>query len=195
MSSMNTNIETGVRFGVISMQSLDGDVQDELWYGPGAVDLSRQQADEDLRAELKQRYADAMEEAIEKAGYMCSTIEDVPAYIDDYMQRKLGTAFIDSAEDYIDWAYERECDFQTDEPIIEGTYEGVKYRISWLGGAPILFVFEGPVGFANRLCSPCVPNAADLDGGFHEDEFAQDGDGDGGYLCYVVPRDWLRSGE
>lgn len=52
--------------------------------------------------------------------------------------------------------------YQCDEPIVEGTYEGVKYRSSWLGGALHFFIFESPhVGYF-MPCSPCVPGAADL---------------------------------
>ena len=71
-------------------------------------------------------------------------------------------------------------EFQIDEPTIEGEYEGVKYHISWLGGAPLLWVFESPFVKPHAQCSPCVPGAGDLDS-------------EGDVLCYDVPDDWRRS--
>jgi len=66
---------------------------------------------------------------------------------------------------------------QIDEPTIEGVYEGVHYHISWLGGAPLLWVFESPHINPHAQCSPCVPGAGDLDS-------------EGDVLCYDVPDDW-----
>ena len=66
---------------------------------------------------------------------------------------------------------------EIDEPTIEGVYEGVHYHISWLGGAPLLWVFESPHINPHAQCSPCVPGAGDLDS-------------EGDVLCYDVPDDW-----
>lgn len=152
----NTNPETGIRYGVIAINNLDPDVVDELWYGGGAVDLSYQAAMEELDAEIGWEAA-----------------------------RLIETGEL-QAEDR-DWYVDRETDkhrddIQIDEPTIEGTYEGVKYQISWLGGAPLLFVFESPVISRARPCSPCVPNGGDLD------NLCEDG-----VECYGVPDDWRRT--
>lgn len=78
---------------------------------------------------------------------------------------------------------------EIDEPHIVGERDGVTYQITWLGGVALLWVLDGPTGLADRLCSPCVPNAADLDSGF---VFEEERDGiDDGWPCYVVPRNWL----
>ena len=69
---------------------------------------------------------------------------------------------------------------QIDEPTIEGEYEGVKYQISWLGGAPLLWVFWSPFVNPHAQCSPCCPGAGDLDS-------------EGDVLCYDVPDSWRRS--
>lgn len=66
-----------------------------------------------------------------------------------------------------------------EEPTIEGECEGVKYMISWLGGAPLLWVFSSPYTGAYAQCSPCVPGAGDLE---TPDEY--------GVICYDVPPDW-----
>ena len=85
-------------------------------------------------------------------------------------------------EDDFDAELDSRCDnLQIDEPIIEGECEGVKYHISWLGGAPLLWVFESLCTGMYAGCSPCVPGAGDLD--------SPDPDG---ILCYDVPAEWRR---
>lgn len=199
----NTNPDTGIRYGVISGNSLDSDTLHELFYGSGAKDLSYEEALSELHKELVSE-ADSLEQEVEDdlrdehytANAPAPDEEQVAAALEAAWERK-GYA---NRDDFIETEGERRIEIdriEIDEPIIEGTYEGVKYRISWLGGAPLVWIIEGPIGYANRLCSPCVPNAADLDGGF------VDGSGEGnsedalqtvqeGFMCYVVPRDWLR---
>lgn len=68
------------------------------------------------------------------------------------------------------------------EPVLEGEYEGVTYRASWLGGALHFWIFESPVTTnAARKASPCVPGAAILD------------TLDGSEFGYDVPADWRDS--
>ena len=70
---------------------------------------------------------------------------------------------------------------QIDEPIIEGELDGVHYRISWLGGAPMLICLKSPYRIRANLCSPCCPGACD--GGSPNPD---------GYEGYGVPADWMR---
>lgn len=78
----------------------------------------------------------------------------------------------DAAKDeFGDW-------FQADETIYAGEHEGVTYQTTWLGGAQMLYVFKSPVVTLCRPCSPCVPNAGDLDSV-------------GSYEAYGVPSSWL----
>lgn len=67
------------------------------------------------------------------------------------------------------------------EPTIEGTYEGVTYRSSWLGGALHFFILESPIVGYFELCSPCVPGAVNLDQRRRYGE---------GLLGYDVPLPW-----
>jgi hypothetical protein len=60
-------------------------------------------------------------------------------------------------------------------------YEGVTVSVTTLGGAPLVFIMESPVIVKARPCSPCVPNAGDLD----------NLDPDYGIECYGLPEDWL----
>lgn len=65
-------------------------------------------------------------------------------------------------------------------PTVVGTYEGVKYQSSWLGGALNFFILESPHTAHCMACSPCVPNAGNLNN--------LDPDG---LEAYTVPSDWL----
>jgi hypothetical protein len=59
----------------------------------------------------------------------------------------------------------------------QGTF---KMMMTYLGGAPLLWVLEGPVITKARPCSICVPGAGDLD--------SPDEDG---YECYGLPEGWF----
>jgi len=146
----NSHPTTGIRYTVYAMQNLDPDVYQELWYGPGATDITYEAA-----------YKEAQEEAVRLAKQ---------AAVD------CGEEF--DEEDFIEgW----ECpDIDIDEHDIAGTYEGVRYEISHLGGAELLWVLESPHVGQFVLCSPCVPNACDGDSPIA-----------GGFTGYAVPEEWL----
>lgn len=136
---INTNHNTGIRFGTIYINQLDSDVAHELMFGNHARDLTYAACLEELEAELRAKHEDEVE---------------------------------------FQAAFEREVDVITcDEPTIEGIYEGVKYQVTWLGGAGLLIVMESPHTGMFALCSPCVPNACSI---------GQEGD----YEGYDVPKEW-----
>lgn len=147
----NTHPTTGIRYTVYAMRSLDPDVYQELWYGPGATDVTYEEA-----------YKEAKEEAIRLAKW----------------------AAIDCGEEFDEADFNEgwECpDLEIAEHNISGTYEGVKYEISHLGGAELLWVLESPHTREFLLGSPCVPNACDGDSPIV-----------GGFIGYAVPAEWLR---
>lgn len=192
----NTNPVTGIRYGVIAFDNIDPDLGQDLWYTHGK-DLSYEAAVKELQAELE-READAIEDQVH-----IGIAEADPSLVgdEDYEARKIEEAYeskgYDDREDFIEREMEKRSEqIQIDEPVIEGEFEGVRYGIDWLGGAPLLWIFEGPVGRCRALCSPCVPNAGDLDSGFvvYLEPGAEEW-GDGGYECYCVPPDWLRKEE
>lgn len=74
-----------------------------------------------------------------------------------------------------------EQQYEGNEEVYAGEYEGIQYQTFWLGGAPHLFVFKSPVQRLCRPCSPCVPNAGDLSS-------------KGGYVAYDVHPEW-RAGD
>ena len=136
----NVNPETGIRYGIISANSLDGELVQDLLYYEGE-DLSWKEAEEEIKIAMR-------EEGV--------TEEDWDRTLDD-----------------------RLSDVYIDEPIVEGECEGVKYRTSWLGGALHFWIFESPrIGLYSE-CSPCCPNAGNLDS-----------PNDDGVECYDVPEGW-----
>lgn len=154
----NYDPDTGIPYGTIYLHHLDSDLAQELWYTHGE-DISHRDALEELRAEVTR------------------DVED--EYGDDESDDRLSE---EDMADEIDRRVETQSEFiNIDEPTIEGEYEGVKYMISWLGGAPMLWVFSSPYVGHYAQCSPCVPGAADLE---TPDEF--------GIIAYDIPPDWRR---
>lgn len=187
----------GVRFGVISFNSLQPWCSEDLFCGQNARDLSYEEALLDLKREAVSLYDGLLEECCTAAAESGADREvgfDQEAFEQEWFAERKETW---DRDDFIQDFVERNAEhIQIDEPIIEGEYDDVKYRISWLGGAPLLWVLEGPIGYVNRLCSLCVPNAGDLDSGFITGE----GEGNSedhrqilgqGFRSYVVPVSWL----
>lgn len=162
----NVNPDTGVRYGVIALNNLDSELGQELMFGAKAKDLTYLSAYAEAEAKAQQE----ADEAASEQGISDDELESF-------------------CEDRVEAAMEQFTDtWQCDEPTIEGTHDDVKYQVSWLGGAPLLWVLHSPhIVHANRLCSPCVPNAADLDSGL-----ATDGTG---FECYGIPDDWMPSAQ
>ena len=77
----------------------------------------------------------------------------------------------DPPDDFGEWIDEAEYSLETPE--------GLKLGLSYLGGAPLVWVFESPHTTVTRACSPCVPGAGDLD---------SPGDG---VRCYTLPLEWF----
>lgn len=184
----NTNPTTRIRFGVIATDSLDADLVHELFYGPDATDLSYEEAYAEAKGDAEKKFEAAREDAVIAAAENgVEPPREIDNFIDSQLEALLGTSDeIQFIEDQLE-AFSDMC--QIDEPVIEGTYDGVEYLISWLGGASMLWVLSGPIGSVASLCSPCVPNAADLDSGFtHNLDIT---DGAHPFAAYVVPQSWM----
>ena len=147
--TVNINPTTGIRYGVIALNDLDQDVVTDLLYGIGVTDVSSNEAAVEARKVFTKQAED----------------DGIPE---------------DEREDWIDQQVDREMEaLEIGESVFEGELDGVKYRTFWLGGSHMIFVFESPVTGHFRLCSPCIPNAADL----------SNPDPDG-YEGYDVPANW-----
>lgn len=145
----NTNPETGIRYGIISANNIDPDVMQIIWLE--GTDLHWQ----DRAAEIRDEVMNDEE---------CSP-DDKDAEIERRLQ--------DESDGWYD-----------DEPVHSFElscpgYGVVHGRTTWLGGGQLVWIFKSPFLTKAKLCSPCVPNAGDLNN--------PDVDG---YECYDVPNDW-----
>lgn len=188
----NINPLTGIRYGVISLRSIDPDVAELLMFGPDAIDQDFERLCREVEDEA-QREVEIIQDGAEIAA--TETDPNMSEHErEDFVERRveltlaqLGFKGIDDLVGYrIDQFVES---YMSDEPHIVGRYDDIEYQITWLGGAPLLWILDGPIGFARCLCSPCVPEAADLDSGFCSgDEGVRD---DSWHQSYVVPKNWM----
>ena len=169
--TMQTNIHptTGVRYAIYH---INNDLHPDIWdmiYAYGGEDLNMLEA----RGEALRKAEDALRDL----GFSKWAVE-----------RCLDTLHEDFNEHY-----------ENDEPIYEGKSAGVKWRVTWLGGAPHLWVFESPFFAVGHECSPCVPGA--LDGGsqvgiFHDLATAEaNARANGLVVGYSVLPSWLRDAD
>ena len=70
-------------------------------------------------------------------------------------------------------------EYEGDEDTYELEIYGMKLGLSTLGGAYNVWVFESPHTAEHALCSPCVPNAGNIDS-------------PGDFVCYTLPAEWFR---
>ena len=153
----NHNPTTGIAYGYIAAAHLDSEIVDILMYGAQARNLSYEAACKECEASYEREWQDECDAAAEEAAKSGT----------DYVPPELNI----NLDNF---------DPQIDEPIIEGIYEGVHYRTSWLGGALNFWIFHSPIiTTKGRKASPCVPGACILTP-------ERDGDVTG----YDVPPDW-----
>jgi hypothetical protein len=135
--SPNTNPETGIRYGVVALNTLADWVFEEFFHHGNN---------------------DSYDAALEyfKAENPDATDEEIDRFGEEY----------ESDED----CYSLE------------TKDGLKLGLSYLGGAPMVWVFQSPHTTTALLCSPCVPNAGDLDNRTPD-----------GFACYTLPADWFHT--
>ena len=153
----NIHPETGVHFGAISGHSLDPDVLNDI-------------QDKVFDLEYQAAYKD----------HLKNLLQDVISFPDDLtIQQLINKCKANDIDPDLDYFAEN---FDCYEPSGTIEHEGLIVTFDWLGGAPLIIVNESPfVTFANQ-CSPCVPNAGDLDNL-----------GPDGVECYTVPENWLAS--
>jgi len=148
---LNINPETNIAYGYVSANELDSEIVDILMFGSQARNLS---------------YQEAYQEAFKKALNDHAECEE-NGTISDFDENEFDEDFNDNYDNY--------------EPIIEGTYQNVKYVSSWLGGALNFFILYSPFITENGLkASPCVPNACIIKKNM-----------DGNTQGYTVPNDWF----
>jgi hypothetical protein len=151
LEMLNRNPKTWIAYGYISANQLDQEVVFELLHGMRAVNHTENEVLINF----------AVNEGFLAKGTSPGDAFEARRWLEDNCQ---------NWEDDIP---------DTDEWIVTGTYEGVSYQSSWLGGALNFWIFESPVTTdKGRRASPCVPGACILD--------TLDGSESG----YDVPAEW-----
>lgn len=173
----NVNSETGIRYGVIDACKVPWLVEQIQSNGNSIT------------------YRNYEEEVTNQIRYAL-TQGDLKAMLDDYyMSDRAQEEILESANKHQgDWSEEEieeisqqiveelnnTVSVEFDQEEYEYKTETEEYLLSYLGGAPKIWAMKTPFLTKVRLCSPCVPNAGDLD--------SPDPDG---YTCYAVEPDWF----
>lgn len=140
MSIINVNPETGIRYGVISCDSLDFEV-----------------------------YSDIFDKAWDIYTAECCKMAAKENGITDFDS--------DEFSNFQDEFFEN---YEPEEIKAELEYKGCKLWLTTLGGAYILYVLYSRKKTYAKLCSPCCPNACNLDARSQK----------WGFECYDVPNSW-----
>lgn len=179
----NINPKTNIRYSCVYLNSLDPDTAQWLW--DDAENLSEAEAYAELKSEIErdtESIEDEVRIAVAERDYAMLSND---RYMEDEVEAAYNRLGYDDRDDYIDTRLELESErIQIEEPTLAGICEGVRYEISHLGGAPILWVLESPIISKARLCSPCVPGAIDLDSPANT-----------GYEGYGIPENWYYHNE
>ena len=139
---VNIDPKTKVPYGIISANSLNSDVVDELLYIHGTDYTEEEALKEHMIERLQHELTEEEFDDLEECDY-----KDTMDEIDPMWEQ----SFFDMCPDF-------------DEPDIAGEYEGVQYATCWLGGALNFWIFLSPnKTYKARRGSPCVPNAGVLD--------------------------------
>ncbi len=150
----NINSETGIRYGVIDANSVP-------WLLESIIDNG-----------VNETWEAFKRERIEEAGELVAKWEECGLGNTENLAEQLF--------DDVDWdfyeAQEEEYTY-TDE-------KGNQFLLGYLGGAPLIWCVKTSKIAQARECSPCVPNAGDLN--------SQE---EGGFECYGVPEEYLETEE
>lgn len=160
----NINEETGIRYGVIDARDCM-ELYDEIC--SSGDNLTYEQFKTDTIANLQS----ALESALDIRSSKSSKLKDISENL------------FDTLNDEEFFFYEEDCDSYryTDS-------SGNTFLLQYLGGAPLIWCIKtNAVVYVNRLCSPCIPNAGDLNSGLC--------DADSGYQCYGIPEDCFTKDE
>jgi hypothetical protein len=191
MTTSNVNPETNIRYGVASGNNypdlLDHIIQNgnDLAYDYAVKEvkdslamLDNESSETEIKAVLDDIYGYDLESYIPEILDILSApsnVISIDGIIEDYpIEDELWDLICD------DVYYESDSDSMS----YELEKNGCKYAVSSLGGATLIWVYESTkIVYVRSLCSPCVPNAGDLDSGLTTQDL--------GYECYGIPDNWL----
>lgn len=132
----NRHPVTGVRYTIYHINNeLHPEVWDDIYQGTNMSERA-------MLDDMEMRVRKALEELP----------DEVLAYLDVELtaEELMDTALVNGMQDTI---------YCNDEPNYEGETDGIKWCVTWLGGAPHLTVLESPYYGVGEECSPCLPNA------------------------------------
>ena len=155
----NIHPVTGIPYGVIAANSLDPEIFDMIMTnGENTTELD---AEEEFRKQINHEI---------ESGRLAAD------QFGEEMERRLRERSEHATEDC-----HRYVEYDDDNKL------SLEVETTYLGGAILVYVLQSPYLCAAPLCSPCCPNAGDLDNRYE--------DGVGGVTCYDVPPDWRRNDE
>ena len=143
--------------------------------------------DEILQNGTDHNYEGAKAELVERLK-ACETVDEVNAVVDDVHYSEV--YHVDDMDfDVDELAGNLMETWENDEHNVSYQDGEYKYQLLTLGGAPLIYVCESPFVATCRPCSPCCPNAGDLnnitdkDGGnvaycFNPEDYKPDAEGD-----------------
>lgn len=157
MAIVNINEQTGIPYGVIAGNSVPDLLEEIMQHGTNLT-----------YDDWKDRLTSAVQNGLNSA-------------IADFSHRK--EVPLDIAQEAVDSLLEAGLndDYNAEEEeFLWAAPDGCRYKVSWLGGAPLIWVLFSPWLTECHRCSPCVPNAGNLDSPCPE-----------GVTCYCVAPEWL----
>lgn len=172
----NRHPVTGVRYTIYHINNdLHPEVWDDIYQGTNMSERA-------MLDDMEMRVRKALEELP----------DEVLAYLnlESVAEELMDTALVNGMQDTI---------YCNDEPTYEGETEGIRWVVTWLGGAPHLTVLESPYYGVGRECSPCVPNAlcsSTITAIFSDEDAAGcHASVAGAVYGYALPTTWLRDTE
>ena len=175
-STANRDVATGIRYGVVSQNSINPDVMSDIW--SEARDLSYEAAVEEMKKNLESAFANDSDEdrrsdfwAVVKNNFGMRNIEEL---VDDLMDAQEASELWDVVSDRFGDTYE-------DNGDRSWLWEKDGYELSNCLVSDV-FVSKSPYFTYAPFCSPCVPGAGNLDSARkiereYQEDVATPGDG------------------
>lgn len=180
-STSNRDLDTGIRYGIIALNSLNLSIDEELFNlpNPSEDEALAEFAREVLKEKIGEGKLDFNDFGLEEECDLYALLDALHEMSDEEAVELLDSAFQSERDHFWDG-------LDADLVGAEGEIEGVKVRVTEVGGAYHLWVFESPHTGYYAPCSPVCPGAGDLDSPIGEDEEPEFN----GVLTYDVPPSW-----
>lgn len=181
LGQSNINLETGIRFGVISQHSLGDNAIGDLGFGSGWNDDSYDASLEEAQKEFA-RIVDESESTDDmlqdfKRSNLLSDIASGTATCEIFAAKQTGQSAADIWPDYADLV--TECWESGPNFSYKNDSEGLELLWSNDGNGDIV-VIKSPFYANVQFCSPCFPGAGNLDQPC-----------DSGPMTYALGADWF----